>query len=243
MPTWSNKLPTVGKHQGFDLRRTPAAAALNAIITSEELLVCDTHFWHGRTMPCERIVNADGRTIDDSPCAACLDKQPYRTHAYVSAFAAKTHEHFIFECTGPAAKPLEEHFDAAGTLRGCQISANRPKGGANSKVVIVTGIVNPRNITLPNAPNVAAALAVIWRLPKTAITEVLERSNVIDDKDGYATTQKTIHTVSEVLTDIRTQEDDADGPETFERRKAAINRILAGKAAGNGQKKTEKEPA
>lgn len=169
MPTWSNKLPPVGKHQGYDLRRTPTSGSLHAIITCETLHVCDTHFWHGRTTPCERLVNEAGKTIDDSHCPGCLDKQAWRTHAYVSAFDAKSHEHFIFECTAIAAKPLEDYFQAASTLRGCIIHADRPKGHKNAKVVIVTGTANPQKITLPTPPDVIRALAVIWRLPASAL--------------------------------------------------------------------------
>ena len=54
MPTWSTELPSVQKHMGYDLRRTPPAAPLHAICTCTDLLVCDTHFWGGRTLPCER---------------------------------------------------------------------------------------------------------------------------------------------------------------------------------------------
>ena len=169
VPTFRNSLPTVGKHQGFDLRRTPATASLIAVISCEEMLVCDTHFWHGRTLPCERQVNEEGKTIDDSGCAACLDKQSYRTHVYVSAFDPKSREHFIFECTANAAKPIEEYFQVTKTLRGCVICASRPKQGKNSKVCIQTNTMNPLKVQLPQAPDVVRALSVIWRLPQTAL--------------------------------------------------------------------------
>lgn len=232
MPTFSTKLPAQGKHQGFDLCRTPTNSALQAIITSDQLLVCDTHFWHGRTMPCERVVNENGKTLDDSACLACQQKQPFRTHVYVSAFNAKSHEHFIFECTATAAKPLEEHASAAGTLRGCIFHASRPKGGPNSKVVILTNVANPRNVQLPAAPNVAAALAVIWRLPRQAIEVILTEPGL-----------PTIRPVADVLNDIRNQEDDAEGPTAFEARKAIIDRALTAAANGNGRRKKSKEPA
>lgn len=172
MPTWSTKLPPEGKHQGFDLKRTPASAVLQAVCTCENILVCDTHYWHGRTTPCERTVNEDGKTIDDSCCPACRDKQAWRTHAYVSAFQVKNADHFIFESTANAAKAFAEYFAAAGTLRGCGFYANRPKCGQNSKVVIVTTAVNLTKVILPNPPDVARALSVIWRLPQTALPVV-----------------------------------------------------------------------
>jgi len=169
MPTFTNRLPEIGKHQGFDLRRTPATASLQAIITCEEMVVCDTHFWHGRTLPCEREVNENGKTVDDTACPACIDKQSYRTHVYVSAFDPKTREHVIFECTATAAKPLEEYFQVTKTLRGCVIFASRPKQGKNSKVAIQTNTVNPLKVPLPQPPDVIRALSIIWRLPKTSL--------------------------------------------------------------------------
>lgn len=223
MPNFRTSLPAQGKHQGFDLRRTPTTSALQAVITCESLIVCDTHFWHGRTMPCERIVNDAGKTVDDSTCQACQMKQPYRTHAYVSCFNPKTHEHFLFECTGTAAKPLEEYQEANKTLRGCVLYASRPKQGPNSKVVIQTNSIDQRKTPLPNPPNIPAALAVIWRLPKTAIDLSLTEPGA-----------PTIHTLPDVLKDVRTQEDDAEGLAAFEQRRKAITDGLNAAAKKNG---------
>jgi hypothetical protein len=171
MPNWSTQLPPAQKHQGFDLRRTPTSSSLQAICTCENLLVCDTHFWHGRTTPCERITNEKGKTVDDSTCPACLQKQAWRTHVYVSAFDPRTHQHFIFECTDIAAKPFAEYIDGNGTLRGCSFYANRPKATPNGKVIILTNTVNQARTPLPTAPDVKHALAVIWRLPAKSLEE------------------------------------------------------------------------
>lgn len=201
MPRFTNRLPEQSKHQGFDLRRTPASSAIQAIITCEEMLVCDTHYWHGRTLPCERETNDEGKTIDATGCAACVEKQPYRTHVYVSAFDPKTREHFIFECTATAAKPLEEYFDVTKTLRGCVLYASRPKGGKNSKVSIQTNTVNPLKVQLPGAPDVIKALSVIWRLPKIALP-------VVDEPHR----QPRVKPVQEPLKRMRNQSNDSNGP-------------------------------
>jgi hypothetical protein len=169
MPTWRNDLPNEQKHMGFQLQRTPAAGALQAIITCDDLLVCDTHFWHGRTVPCERPV-ADHPSADcRGSCPACAEAIPFRTHVYVSAFDGRKHEHFIFECTTHAAKPLADYRQANRTLRGCSFYANRPKGQKNSRVVIETNTVNLTKINLPQPPNITLALGVIWRLPAAAL--------------------------------------------------------------------------
>ena len=191
MPRFRNSLPAQGKNHGFDLRRTPVKEAIEAIITCDDFLVCDTHYWHGRTVPCEREVNDDGRTIDDSACAACREKQAFRTHVYVSAFHQRLREHFIFECTANAAKPLEEYRDANATLRGCHLYANRPKGTPNGKVSIITNSVNLAKVPqLPQPPDLMRALCIIWRVPLTGMSHQLVYDNdtaTVADPSKFAT--------------------------------------------------------
>ena len=190
MPTWSNKLPEVQKHMGFDLRRTPESSALQAVSTSDDILVCDTHYWHGRTTPCEK-----------PDCAACNEAMPYRTHVYVSAYDLKRREHFIFECTTNAAKAFVDYREANDTLRGCLFQAERPKGRKNSKVVIQTNTVNQAKINLPQPPNLILALSVIWRLPKTSLA--------VDGKVGE---KKEVRTIKEPLDRMRNQPDNRPDP-------------------------------
>jgi len=216
MPTWRNTLPPRGQNAGYSLHRTPAPGSIAGIITCDDILVCDTHFWHGRTLPCERIVNEQGKTIDDTPCQACREKTAWRTHVYVSAFCPKKREHFIFECTAIAAKPLEEYRQATGTLRGCIIDACRPKCGKNSAVSIHTRPANLAAIALPNPPDLTAALAIIWRLPRNAIDT--------DQKPGRA---PKLRTTADRLTAMREQPDNAADPPT-------IGEVLG----NNGQKQT-----
>lgn len=225
MPTFSNTLPALSKHHGFELRRTPTNGSLAAIITCDSMIVCDTHYWGGRTIPCERICGPEGKTLDDSPCGACRSKQPWRTHAYVSAYTPKSGEHFIFECTANAAKTFEEHYVAAATLRGCGFAANRPKGGPNSKVVIIEVAVNLGRITLPNAPDVIAALSVIWRLPAVALS-------ISDTEPGPST----IRPEPGTLQMMRVQPENAETEEAFiARRDATLAELQACKT--NGRKR------
>ena len=224
MPTWRTTLPPEGKNQGFDLRRTPASGAVHAIITCADLIVCDTHYWHGRTLPCERLTNDEGATIDDTPCQPCREKAAWRTHVYVSAFDAKKREHFLFECTAMAAKPLAEYRDANTSLRGCIFYASRPKGTKNAKVAIETNTANLTKFQLPNAPDIALALAVIWRLPRPAITAT-PTSHAERTQAGDAVPRgKRLRATPARLTQMRTQPDNQPDPPT-------IAQILA----GNGQ--------
>lgn len=158
MPVWSHELPPEPKHYGFELRRTPPDRPLIAIVTAEDLSVCFTHFWGGRTVPCE--------TPD---CDACKALSPSRGHCYLSAIDAKTREHFLFECTTTAAGPFQVYRAAHGTLRGCLFQATRPKRRRNAKVEIQAKPCDLTKISLPKPPNVPQAMAVIWQLPGAAV--------------------------------------------------------------------------
>jgi len=199
MPNWTNKLPEMQKHMGFDLRRTPALGSLHAICTSSDILVTDTHYFHGRTCPCER-----------PNCPACNEAMPFRTHVYCSCFDVRAREHFLFECTAHAAKPLVEYIAANGSLRGCIIVATRPKGGRNSKVCIQTNICNLAKVQLPEPPDLIRALSTIWRLPVVAL-ECEERK--------HAPSRVRIN--GDRLKIMREQEDNAGEP-------ALVGEILAG---------------
>jgi hypothetical protein len=202
MPTFSNTLPSVSKHQGFDLHRTPTTGYINGTCTCEQFLVCDTHFWHGRTTPCERETNDEGKTIDDSLCPACRDKQSYRTHVYISAVDLKNMTHFLFECTANAAKPFEDYYQTCGSLRGMAFHAARPKGTPNGKVVITTTTANLGRVKLPNAPDLVRALAVIWRLPKLALP--------VEEQPHHAPIVRCNHAA---LESMREQPDNAADPQ------------------------------
>lgn len=154
MPIFSSDLPVVEKHMGFDLKRCPDSKPLDAICTSENFLVTQTHFWGGRTVPHE---------IEN--CPACNKMQPYRTHVYLAGIIPSSREHFIFECSSNAAKAFDEYRNIYGTLRGCFFRASRPKGTRNGKVVIITRQADLQKCPLPEPPDLERALCVIWQIP------------------------------------------------------------------------------
>lgn len=158
MPNWSNTPPPQDKHMAFALVRTPPDRPLTAIVTSDDLIGCNTHYWGGRTVPCEA-----------PDCRACAESMPFRWHAYMSIFDQKTRDHMLFECTARAALAFEQYRVAHGTLRGCHFLAVRPKRGRNSRVEIVTKPADLTKITLPQAPDLVRAMSVIWQIPHAAL--------------------------------------------------------------------------
>jgi hypothetical protein len=196
MPVFRNCIPQSTGEHGYDLKRTPANGSLQGIITCEDVLVCDTHFFRGRTTPCERTYNEELKTVDDSACQPCVEKIGFRTHVYVSVFDVKKREHFIFECTAVAAKALSDYKASNGTLRGCILYACRPKGTKNSKVSIETNTANLQKMPLPNPPDIQKALCVIWRIPLNTLEPIAPNK-----KNGRMKTN------NDRLSDMRNQPD------------------------------------
>jgi hypothetical protein len=240
MPAWRTELPPEGKHTGFDLRRTPTSSSLVAVVTCDDILVCDTHFYHGRTTPCERSVNENGQTIDDSKCPACREKAGYRTHAYVSAFDFKRREHFLFECTANAAKPFAEYRAAATTLRGCSFCASRPKATPNGKVGIVTNAVNLAKVMLPEPPDLVKALCIIWRIPLPAIETGFEDGKFTDDAQAPRGKHKRAKVNTPPLNEMRQQPDNILSGTELETRRTQLLQALEATNNGNGKPQPKK---
>jgi len=158
MPVFSHKLPPNSKRNGYDLKRTPTDKPLRGLITCDELTICPTHYWGGRTVPCEGPL-----------CKACQENSPIRHHVYISLLESDTHDHVLFECTSKAAVTLDDYRTAHGTLKGCEIKAYRPKRIKNGRVEIIARPYDLTNVRLPAAPNIPVALCVIWQIPSTAI--------------------------------------------------------------------------
>ena len=158
MPTFTNSLPPKTENRGYDLRRTPPDKPIKGIITSNDIIGCYTHWWGGRTVPCE-----------DENCEACKANTPSRWHCYLSILEAGSRDHFIFECTGKAALPLIEWRNSHGTIRGTHLTASRPKRRRNARVEIILRPFDISGIIVPEAPDLARAMAVIWQIPGDAV--------------------------------------------------------------------------
>jgi len=187
MPNWSTEPPPSQKHMAFTLIRTPADRPLTAIATCEELIGCETHFWGGRTVPCEK-----------PNCRACNESVPFRWHAYLTAYDPKTRDHFIFECTAHAAMAFTDYRSAHGTLRGCYFQAVRPKRGKNSKVEIATKPADIQKINLPEPPDLIKAMSVIWQLPAGG----LPTSPGLDGHKQIRADARTLKQVTEQTPDV-----------------------------------------
>lgn len=154
MPRYTNTPPHDPRGHGLPILRTPVHKPIRAIITSPDLIGCNTHFWGGHTVPCEA-----------PECEPCRNGIPYRWHSYCSAYNPDSGIHFIYECTALAAEVLVAFRKRFSTLRGCSFYAYRWRKAPNGRVILKCDDVLHPEIALPTAPDLQRLMAIIWQLP------------------------------------------------------------------------------
>lgn len=155
MPHWTSRAPADDPRFAFRILRTPAKGALDAIITSTDIVGTATHFVNNRTVPCE----------DPKPCPICEAGHSRRWHGYLSAILCNSYEHFLFEFTRTAAATFETYLTVNASLRACRFRASRPRGHHNSRVLISCRHLDDLHLRLPDPPNVIRILCHIWNIP------------------------------------------------------------------------------
>lgn len=158
MLNFSNEAPVDPRGNSLPLKRTPTGRPVKGIITCHDLIGTPTHFFHGRTVPC-----------DTEICPACDEGVPWRWHGYVSLYLPNAHHHVLFEFTAKPSEVLKQYRLAYGSLRGCVLSARRANLSPNARVIMTTGRADLEDVQLPPAPNIREALAIIWNIELSAI--------------------------------------------------------------------------
>lgn len=153
MPVFTNEPPPDPRGYSLPLHRTPTGRPISAIVTSADLVGTPTHFWHGRTVPCD---------VDD--CEPCNNGMPWRWHGYLSAFQTTQSLHFLFEFTARAAEPFLEYRKAYASLRGCHFQARRVSMSANARVIVQVKPGDLTKISLPQPPDLVKCLSIIWNI-------------------------------------------------------------------------------
>lgn len=160
MPQFSCEPPQDPRGQSLELKRCPPGAPLLGMITCDDVIGCPTHFWGGRTVPCE-----------EHECEPCLAGIGWLWHGYVSAYQPALKLHYLFEMTARCVEPLTEYRRVHPSLRGCQFLAQRPNGRPNGRVYLKTKSIDLTTITLPPSPDLRKVLAMIWNLPLPNISD------------------------------------------------------------------------
>jgi hypothetical protein len=158
VPTYTNTPPANPRGVALPVKRVQPGKTTVTVATSDDLIGTKTHFFGGRTIPCETPV-----------CKACLEGIPWRWHAYLGCYDPPTGDQWILELTAAATARLLEYRSAYGTLRGAKLKAHRANWAKNSRLVIEATPADLARITLPPAPNLKRCLAILWNLPEPAL--------------------------------------------------------------------------
>ena len=151
--------PPDPRGHALTLTRCPHMKHLAGIILSDNLLGTRTHYYHGRTVPCEH-----------SNCPACDDGVSWRWHAWLPLWSASTEQTVLFEMTARATEVLVAYREKYGTLRGASMRAQRANSSPNSKVIIQVQPADLRHIELPPEPDILGALSIIWNIERPSIS-------------------------------------------------------------------------
>jgi len=160
MPNWTDTPTPRRGPRPLPIMRTPVGKPLVATITTDRMSCCPTHFWGGRTTPCEK-----------PDCDACNHGSPSREHAYLGIYFIDQQASAILELPDGAAEQLALLAKNLPTLRGARIRVTRTKLSRNARVCVELAppAINPP--PLPTPPQLREILAIIWKLPQAAITE------------------------------------------------------------------------
>lgn len=161
MPQWTTGPPN--KPDGYTLRilRTPAEKPITAIVTTTDVLGCNTHYVNHRTQPCE----------GSETCPFCAEGHSWRWHGYLAAMLTDSLEHILFEFTATASLTFANYQQLHTTMRGCLFKATRPSRRSNGRVVIQARPADEQRTRLPEPPDVKAVLCHIWNIQNRLATE------------------------------------------------------------------------
>jgi hypothetical protein len=151
MPNFTDALPPKDQRPSLALVRVKPGKPIQAIVTATNFVGCETHYWHGRTAPCEQ-----------PNCEACDDGSPTRFHAYIASWNPATNRSFLLEITRAAADAFDGYRNTYGSLRGCRYSVHRASSNPNSRVIVELHPADEQRFAIPQPPNVIACLCTIW---------------------------------------------------------------------------------
>ena len=159
MPTFTNAPPDDGGQRPLQLIRVPSQSKIRWLITTPDLIGTPTHYYHGRTQPCE-----------GPECQACQEGLSWRWHGYVAIYSPRSQRHCLLELTARVAESFVRYRDDHGTLRGCDMTAWRSPQQPNGKVFVTLVPADLTSIKLPEPPDVLRCLMKMWDLAEADVS-------------------------------------------------------------------------
>jgi hypothetical protein len=153
MPHWTNNAPDEADRYTATLIRVKPGRPIRGICASPHMLGCWTHWFGGRTIPC-----------DQPDCIPCESQTSRRWHAYLHLWSPASHHSAILEITALAARELEPYIEQHHTLRGAEIDVQRSNQRPNSPLIIVARPADLQRFQLPEPLDIIAAMSRMWEV-------------------------------------------------------------------------------
>lgn len=131
-------------------RVTPNKPTL-AVILSPDVIGLYTHYWRGRSVPCQPF-----------GCPACEAHQRPRWYGYLGIWNPNNGSIAVLELTPPAIAPIDAWLKRHPSLRAAQIIAKRANKRPNSRLVVEIRPDVYNGEFLPPPPQVERTLEHIW---------------------------------------------------------------------------------
>ena len=157
MPTIYNRIPADATKYSLHLLRCGQAATIRGIVTSANIVGLHTHYFGGRTTPCQ-----------DTECKPCAQGFSARWHAYFGVWTAGKSRHVLLELTATPSLALQNYHDLHGTIRGAEIEVKRLGRRQNGRVQCTATPADLSKIIIPPEPTILPALATLWSIPLSA---------------------------------------------------------------------------
>ena len=170
---WADRPDTVNEEQHFQIMRTPPGGQMRGVITTDDYVGVNLHYYRGRSTPCRK-----------NSCEACEAGHRPRWTGYVLLMSIKTRKVNIFEFTQRAWNAFNQVRAVKGSLRGVELIASRLGKRDNGPLTVVFEEARHDADMLPPAPELREILERIWEIKEVQLPLNLEGENRIAKYDA-----------------------------------------------------------
>lgn len=150
---WDNRPDSPRRRNKLQLIRTPRGGKLQGIFLSTEAVGVWTHYYGGRTQPCQQ-----------EECEICAHQVTRRHHVYAAIWSPETQKSVLLEMTENAGEELLNRAEQKQSIRGLKFKTHRVNMKPNAPVTLVVMEDASALYQLPPEPDVVEALLIIWHL-------------------------------------------------------------------------------
>jgi hypothetical protein len=153
MPNWNTRPDRGDALAPITIVRTKPGPPNAMIVTSHAVLGVYTHYWKGRTKPC-----------DGPACPACEAMMGARWYGYLAVWHPKSNAIGLLEITPSTTTALDAYEESHGTLRGAKVTTSRANRKINSRLILTIEEGTFSADKIPQPPNVRHQLCKLWEI-------------------------------------------------------------------------------